>query len=47
MGGPNHKDYSIYGVYIGVPLFRETHVLELQGAQGPCGKPSQPSHPKS
>ena len=26
-GGPNNKDYSILGVYIGVPLFGETTIF--------------------
>ena len=25
-GGPYNNDYSIFGVYIGVPLFRETTI---------------------
>ena len=27
LGGPYNKDYSILGVYIGVPLFGETTIL--------------------
>ena len=41
MGGPNNKEYSIFGVYIGVPLFRET--TKKAGKQV-REQPQQPPH---
>ena len=35
--GPNNKDYSIWGVYIRVPLFRETTICQDAAAAAAAG----------